>query len=299
MASVPDTTICYSLRRGGLKAYGHYSGKPSQGRGPSSWRFIVKAGSTVSSNQSENDPMMNHYRRRIELLKKQYIRIPPEGGAWELVKDYEFNSPSEAASVVLGQSASQAEWRDAQGKTPSKNKGGHLEESDSLPHEMPSHHEKTYGEGDFSRCPEVEERLLNEYRIRLEGISSTEKKQMIGIRVGQDVLREYLLAIQEKCPLTGITDQALLRVSHIKRWSECEDHEKLDPDNCLLLSALWDAAFDQGLVTFNDAGQPEFSPRLSHAAQAELRRSEKPIPLTDRNKDYLTWHRKEVFKRMC
>ena len=47
--------------------------------------------------------------------------------------------------------------------------------------------------------------------------------------------------------------------------------------------ALRDAAFDRGLATFNDAGQPQFArpprPRLSQAAQAELRWQE-PIPLT-------------------
>ena len=45
--------------------------------------------------------------------------------------------------------------------------------------------------------------------------------------------------------------------------------------------ALRDVAFDRGLATFNDAGQPQFPPlpRLSQAAQAELRWQE-PIPLT-------------------
>ena len=288
MASVPpDTTICYFLTNGTFQASGNYSGRPSEQKGPSTWKFFVQAGSTLNYQQAESSNE-KHFNIRKELERDKYIDILPGGEVWKLVKDYEFNSPSEAASVVLGRKADQKLWKDAQGKPPSENKGGHLEESDSLPHEMPSYHEKACGEGDFSRCPEVKVQLLNEYKNRLEEISSTERKQIIEIRVGQNVLRKGLLAIQEKCSLTGITDQALLRVSHIKRWSECEDHEKLDPDNCLLLSALWDAAFDQGLV-----------PRLSHAAEEELRRWEKPIPLTDRNKDYLTWHRKEVFKRMC
>ena len=51
------------------------------------------------------------------------------------------------------------------------------------------------------------------------------------------------------CPLTGIIDPALLRASHIVPWSDCNDEQRaLDVHNGLLLSALWDAGFDQGLV---------------------------------------------------
>ena len=44
-----------------------------------------------------------------------------------------------------------------------------------------------------------------------------------------------------RCPLTGITDPALLRASHIVPWAECDDAQRLDVHNGLLLSALWDA----------------------------------------------------------
>ena len=44
-----------------------------------------------------------------------------------------------------------------------------------------------------------------------------------------------------------------------------------DVHDGLLLSALWDAAFDRGLVTFDDGGRPAFSPILSELARAELR----------------------------
>jgi len=51
-----------------------------------------------------------------------------------------------------------------------------------------------------------------------------------------------------RCPLTGITEPALLRASHIVPWVEWGDEQRLDVHNGLLLSALWDAAFDKGLV---------------------------------------------------
>ncbi|WP_366936216.1 HNH endonuclease [uncultured Nitratireductor sp.] len=77
-------------------------------------------------------------------------------------------------------------------------------------------------------------------------------------------------------------------------WSECEsDAERLDVHNGFLLSALWDAAFDRGLVTFSDDGKPEFSPQLSEAGRRELRWSS-PIPLTDDHRSRLSRHRARV-----
>jgi hypothetical protein len=74
---------------------------------------------------------------------------------------------------------------------------------------------------------------------------TTEAERLVVQRVGQDVFRTALLAYWGgRCPLTRITDEALLRASHIVPWAECEtDEHRLDVHNGLLLSALWDAAF--------------------------------------------------------
>jgi hypothetical protein len=74
-----------------------------------------------------------------------------------------------------------------------------------------------------------------------------------------------------RCPLTGITEPELLRASHIVPWAACEtDAERLDVHNGLLLSALWDAAFDTGLVSFGDDGRALASPRLDPIARKVL-----------------------------
>lgn len=64
--------------------------------------------------------------------------------------------------------------------------------------------------------------------------------------------------------------------------------------NGLLLSALWDAAFDRGLMTFDDDGHPQFSTKLSDTARTELR-WRAPVPLTDKYRARLSWHRTEAF----
>ena len=53
-------------------------------------------------------------------------------------------------------------------------------------------------------------------------------------------------------------------------WSECDDAQRLDVHNGLLLSALWDAAFDTGLVSFANDGTVLTNLELSAAARTAL-----------------------------
>jgi hypothetical protein len=126
--------------------------------------------------------------------------------------------------------------------------------------------------------------------------ASTEAERLVVQRIGQDIFRDSLLAYwQGRCPLTGIGDPALLRASHIKPWRACEnDTERLDVHNGLLLSALWDAAFDGGLLTFEDDGTPRFAESLGAEARALLV-CKGSLPLTRRHRAYLAWHREHEF----
>lgn len=137
---------------------------------------------------------------------------------------------------------------------------------------------------------------LREFETRVANLPrTTEAERLVVQRIGQDIFRARLMDYwQGRCPLTGITDAALLRASHIIPWAECEtDAERLDVHNGLLLSALWDAAFDRALVTFDDQGRPEFSPGLSEQARGELRWNS-PISLTDEHRRRLARHRERA-----
>src|SRR5215472_1248794 len=123
----------------------------------------------------------------------------------------------------------------------------------------------------------------------------TEVERLTVERVGQSLFREALMEYWNgRCPLTGITDPALLRASHIVPWAECEsDALRLDVHNGLLLSALWDAAFDAGLISFADDGTILRSTKLSLEAVATLNLDTAPpiIPLTDLHRRNLERHR--------
>lgn len=107
---------------------------------------------------------------------------------------------------------------------------------------------------------------------------TTEAERLVIQRIGQDKFRDALMLYwNSACPLTGITDPALLRASHIIPWAECtNDAERLDVTNGLLLSSLWDAAFDAYLVSFEDNGAAIASPRLSSVGASFLAMSSGP-----------------------
>lgn len=79
-------------------------------------------------------------------------------------------------------------------------------------------------------------------------------------------------------------------------WARrASDAERLDPANGLLLSALWDAAFDRGLVTFEDDGTPRLALVLGSAERATLTWIE-PMPVGPVGRARPAWHRECVFE---
>ncbi|WP_310498030.1 HNH endonuclease signature motif containing protein [Sandarakinorhabdus sp.] len=109
--------------------------------------------------------------------------------------------------------------------------------------------------------------------LDIEAAVETETLRMQKARLGQGAFRKALEhRWHGRCPMTGIEERALLRASHIVPWNRCENEaERLSADNGLLLSALWDAAFDRGLVGFDDDGAVMFAASLHRIAEAALR----------------------------
>lgn len=136
---------------------------------------------------------------------------------------------------------------------------------------------------------------LTRFHARSAGLpQTTEAERLVVQRIGQDIFRGALMDYWGgRCPITGIADPALLRASHIVPWAECDDSRRLDVHNGLLLSALWDAAFDAGLISFADEGSVLVSPELSAAARAALGLDNAPrIPnLRDGHRANLAIHR--------
>lgn len=109
----------------------------------------------------------------------------------------------------------------------------------------------------------------------VETAIATEAQRLQACRIGQGSFRRKLeQRWNGSCPLTNISERALLRASHIIPWNRCESAaERLSVDNGLLLSALWDAAFDKGLVAFDDDGAAMLATHMEKNAEQTLRQS--------------------------
>lgn len=93
-------------------------------------------------------------------------------------------------------------------------------------------------------------------------LPETQRKQLVASRIGQGLFRKRALLMGARCRVTGVTEKRLLRASHIKPWRDCDNFERLDGANGLMLSPHIDAMFDQELMTFSDAGEILVSKKL-------------------------------------
>lgn len=97
-----------------------------------------------------------------------------------------------------------------------------------------------------------------------ESLAETEKITLIMARRGQGKFRSRVKLIEQTCRVTGVSSEDLLTASHIKRWRDSDNQERLDGNNGLFLSPHVDRLFDQGFVSFTSAGELLVSPQLDN-----------------------------------
>jgi hypothetical protein len=143
---------------------------------------------------------------------------------------------------------------------------------------------------------ELAKRIHDDYA---PGLSDTEKAYIRKARLGQGQFRKALLdAYESTCPLLGISNPDLLVASHIKPWTACTNHERLDPKNGILLSPLFDKLFDRGLITFKNDGTIQPSARLSPDDRAKCHLDQvPPLVLSPESMGYMEYHRGTVYRR--
>ncbi len=132
-----------------------------------------------------------------------------------------------------------------------------------------------------------------------EDINDTEMPIFLKIRKGQNKFREKLLqTLKPKCPITDINDERLLIASHIKPWHFSNNIERMDTNNGLILSVLFDKLFDRGLITFSLDKEIKISNSLSsdNIKRIGIENNQIVDKLTIKNKQkYLDYHHHKVF----
>ncbi|RKM54381.1 HNH endonuclease, partial [Moraxella catarrhalis] len=137
-------------------------------------------------------------------------------------------------------------------------------------------------------------------------IEETSEQQMIkrSGRNGQQKYRKDVINYMAQCPFTLITDELLLRASHIKPYAVCmaENNEKeaLDYLNGLAFTPTYDWLFDRGYITFTDDGCLICGTRLSPYTWEKLNinpNAKNKMRIFPKGREkYLEFHRKFVFQ---
>jgi hypothetical protein len=128
----------------------------------------------------------------------------------------------------------------------------------------------------------------------------TTRDALVKARVGQGGWRTDLLRYwRGQCAITGLTVEPLLRASHIKPWRDSDNAERLDVFNGLLLGAAYDAAFDAGLIAFDDDGRIVISTSVADEQReaAGLDPGATLRAITDRHRSYLAYYRVTLFEK--
>ena len=97
--------------------------------------------------------------------------------------------------------------------------------------------------------------LLDDMQRLREVASSTERDALTKARLGQGLFRHRVAEREPACRVTGLKRQEFLVASHIKPWRECDNSERLDGANGLLLSPHVDKLFDRHWISFDEGGQ--------------------------------------------
>lgn len=140
--------------------------------------------------------------------------------------------------------------------------------------------------------PSTDEDLFN---VLAQPITLTEKQTLISARVGQGAFRQSLFKLWQGCAVTGYAEPSLLVASHIKPWRACNNPERLDPYNGLLLLPNLDRAFDYGLISFDDLGAILLSPAFTEPERLGIHRTMK-VRLKPQHLPYLHFHQEQVFQ---
>jgi len=148
--------------------------------------------------------------------------------------------------------------------------------------------------------------IKEEVEFTSDDFTGETRKALVNQRVNQSFFRRAVLASYGgACCISGLTETNLLVASHIVPWSKDEEN-RLNPSNGLLLSAIHDKAFDQGLMTLSSGFEIILSKKLRDTTNELLKRvfldfEGKVIRKPERfipKAEFLDYHRSNVFESL-
>jgi len=131
-------------------------------------------------------------------------------------------------------------------------------------------------------------------------------ERTVKVRVGQNFFRSAVLSnFDSKCAISGINIPGMLRASHIVPWAK-DETARVNPENGLCLSALYDVAFDQGFIGVSTGykilladklkkrkKEPYFQEHFGKIEGMEIRQPSRFFP----RKEFLEFHLDSIFNK--
>ena len=166
--------------------------------------------------------------------------------------------------------------------------------------------ERLFCEAQRIKASMLHQSIEDTLHLTASDLEGKERTTVIRQRVNQSVFRSMILYnYEERCAITGINIPELLVAGHIIPWADSTPQQKLSPENGICLSALYDKAFDKGLITIS----PDDYTILLSSALHEYENQEyydrhfgcvsgqkMTMPIEHKpNRDFLAYHRDHVF----
>ena len=108
--------------------------------------------------------------------------------------------------------------------------------------------EKLFLDAEYYLASFAEKKVEDHLGLTNKDFSGKDRLAVIKQRVNQDVFRTMILNnYGYRCARSGLNISTLLIASHIIPWSD-NVAERLNPENGICLSPLYDKAFDSGLI---------------------------------------------------
>ena len=176
-------------------------------------------------------------------------------------------------------------------------------ESEKLYQKLVADNDPLADEGTASRKAKAKHRFVMPKGLPF---GSTEVETSVVARRGQDFFRRAVLASYGcQCCITGNPVPELLNASHIKPWRDFPK-ERLNPANGLCLAKTYDAAFDAGLISFDEKNRLLVSERLRAYLPDKVVEREfvalvgRPLRTPEKfqpEPEFLKFHREQIFER--
>ncbi len=152
------------------------------------------------------------------------------------------------------------------------------------------------------------EKKITKLFPEINDLKGETKVRELKTRVNQNVFRQIIVSIyNEKCAISGINIPDLLVASHIIPWS-VNEKERLNPENGICLSSLYDSAFDKGLIGITTDYKVVISNDLKKQDKHDYYNrffavyESKKIAVPERflpKKEFLEYHMDTIFSKHC